>query len=100
MSEIQNEKTDEKNQEAFEKCRQLVEKCRAEVARRVVGQQQVVDGILTGLVTGGHILLEGVPGLAKTLAVKTFADISGLDFKRIQFTPDLLPADVTGTLIY
>ena len=100
MSEIQNEKTDDKNQEAFEKCRQLVEKCRAEVARRVVGQQQVVDGILTGLVTGGHILLEGVPGLAKTLAVKTFADISGLDFKRIQFTPDLLPADVTGTLIY
>ncbi|MCR4938629.1 MAG: MoxR family ATPase [Treponemataceae bacterium] len=86
--------------EAFEKCRTLIDECRAEISKRVVGQQQVVDGILMGLITGGHILLEGVPGLAKTLAVKTFSDITGLDFKRIQFTPDLLPADVTGTLIY
>ena len=52
------------------------------------------------MITGGHILLEGVPGLAKTLAVKTFAEISGLSFKRIQFTPDLLPADITGTMLY
>ena len=52
------------------------------------------------MITGGHVLLEGVPGLAKTLAVKTFAEISGLSFKRIQFTPDLLPADVTGTMLY
>jgi len=86
--------------EAFEKCRALIEECRTEISKRVVGQRQVIDGILMGLVTGGHILLEGVPGLAKTLAVKTFSDITGLDFKRIQFTPDLLPADVTGTLIY
>ena len=88
------------NNDAFEKCRALINECRAEISKRVVGQQQVVDGILMGLITGGHILLEGVPGLAKTLAVKTFSDISGLDFKRIQFTPDLLPADVTGTLLY
>ncbi|MCR4790679.1 MAG: MoxR family ATPase [Treponemataceae bacterium] len=80
--------------------RDIVEKCKNEVSKRIVGQNQVLDGILTAMVTGGHILLEGVPGLAKTLAVKTFADISGLDFKRIQFTPDLLPADVTGTLLY
>lgn len=88
------------NSEAFEKCRSLISECRSEIAKRLVGQEQVVDGILMGLVTGGHVLLEGVPGLAKTLAVKTFSDISGLDFKRIQFTPDLLPADVTGTLVY
>ncbi|OJF77151.1 MAG: ATPase [Treponema sp. CETP13] len=81
-------------------CKDIVEKCRNETAKRVVGQTNVVDGILTALICDGHVLLEGVPGLAKTLIVKTFADISGLSFKRIQFTPDLLPADVTGTLIY
>jgi len=78
----------------------LVSQIKAEAAKRIIGQEQVIDGILTALVCGGHILLEGGPGLAKTLAVKTFAEISGLDFKRIQFTPDLLPADVSGTLIY
>lgn len=85
---------------AFEECKRIIEACRKEAAKRVVGQQHVIDGILTAMLTGGHILLEGVPGLAKTLAVKTFAEISSLDFKRIQFTPDLLPADVSGTLIY
>lgn len=60
----------------------------------------MIDGLLTALIAGGHILLEGVPGLAKTLAVKSLADITGLHFKRIQFTPDLLPADLTGTLIW
>lgn len=81
-------------------CAEIIENCRKEAAKRIVGQKQIVDGILTALITGGHVLLEGVSGLAKTLAVKTIADISGLEFKRIQFTPDLLPADVTGTLIY
>ncbi|MCQ2982518.1 MAG: MoxR family ATPase [Treponemataceae bacterium] len=84
----------------FAYCTNILENCRKEAALRVIGQEEVIDGILIGLLTGGHVLLEGVPGLAKTLAVKTIADISGLDFKRIQFTPDLLPADVTGTLIY
>ncbi|GHV94657.1 ATPase AAA [Spirochaetia bacterium] len=60
----------------------------------------MIDGLLTALIAGGHILLEGVPGLAKTLAVKSLAEITGLAFKRIQFTPDLLPADLTGTLIW
>ena len=65
-----------------------------------MGQKDVVEGILVSLLVGGHVLLEGVPGLAKTLLIKTISDISGLSFKRIQFTPDLLPADVTGTLVY
>ncbi|HCC37044.1 MAG TPA: ATPase [Treponema sp.] len=78
----------------------LIETCRREMAKRIVGQGAMVDGLLSGLVAGGHILLEGVPGLAKTLAVKSLAEITGLHFKRIQFTPDLLPADLTGTLIW
>ena len=86
--------------EKYTEYKNLVAEVKNEAAKRIIGQSQVIDGILTALVCGGHILLEGVPGLAKTLAVKTFAEISGLDFKRIQFTPDLLPADVSGTLIY
>jgi MoxR-like ATPase len=78
----------------------LVDSCRRELARRIVGQREMIDGLLTALIAGGHILLEGVPGLAKTLAVKSLAEITGLSFKRIQFTPDLLPADLTGTLIW
>lgn len=84
----------------FDKCKQLVQVCRDEAAKRIVGQTELIDGILMAMIAGGHVLLEGVPGLAKTLAVKTFSNLSGLDFKRIQFTPDLLPADLTGTLIY
>lgn len=78
----------------------IIENCRAEAGKRLVGQENLIDDILTAFIAGGHVLLEGVPGLAKTLAIKTVAEILGLDFKRIQFTPDLLPADVTGTLIY
>lgn len=78
----------------------LIDACRAELAKRVVGQREMVDGLLTALIAGGHALLEGVPGLAKTLAVKTLAELTGLTFKRVQFTPDLLPADLTGTLIW
>ena len=66
----------------------------------IVGQERLVDRLLLALVTDGHILLEGVPGLAKTLSVNTLAKALGLDFKRISFTPDLLPADVVGTLVY
>jgi len=78
----------------------LIEACRTEMAKRIVGQREMIDGLLSALIAGGHILLEGVPGLAKTLAVKSLAQITGLEFKRIQFTPDLLPADLTGTLIW
>jgi MoxR-like ATPase len=71
-----------------------------EIARVIVGQEDVVDRLLVGLLTGGHVLMEGVPGLAKTLAIKTLASAVNAEFSRIQFTPDLLPADLTGTLIF
>src|SRR5438445_4684242 len=71
-----------------------------EVSRRIVGQDAMLERLLVGLLAGGHILLEGVPGLAKTLAVRTLAGCLHLSFQRIQFTPDLLPADVIGTQIY
>jgi MoxR-like ATPase len=72
----------------------------AEVGRRVVGQDVMLERLMVGLLTGGHILLEGVPGLAKTLAVRTLAEIISATFSRIQFTPDLLPADVLGTMVF
>jgi MoxR-like ATPase len=71
-----------------------------EIARVVVGQRYLVDGLLIGMLTNGHVLLEGVPGLAKTLTVKTLAAAIRTGFRRIQFTPDLLPADLIGTLVY
>ncbi len=73
---------------------------RREMGKVLVGQKYLVDGLLTGLLANGHVLLEGVPGLAKTLAVKTMASAMDCKFSRIQFTPDLLPADIVGTLIY
>ena len=72
----------------------------AATGKVIVGQRPMMEGLLLGLVTGGHILLEGVPGLAKTLAVRTLAAAVDTDFKRIQFTPDLLPADIVGTTVY
>ena len=78
----------------------LVKKIREEVGKVIVGQEKLIDRLILALVTDGHILLEGVPGLAKTLSVNTLAKALGLEFKRISFTPDLLPADVVGTLVY
>ncbi|HXJ21609.1 MAG TPA: AAA family ATPase [Polyangia bacterium] len=78
----------------------FVEKLNAEVAKVIVGQKAMIERILIGMLTGGHVLLEGVPGLAKTLTVKTLADTLAMKFQRIQFTPDLLPADIVGTTIY
>ncbi|QLH33263.1 MAG: MoxR family ATPase [Cyclobacteriaceae bacterium] len=79
---------------------QKVKQVYAEVAKVVVGQEYMVNRLLVGLFTNGHILLEGVPGLAKTLTISTVARVLHLDFARIQFTPDLLPADLVGTMIY
>lgn len=73
---------------------------KSEIGNFIVGQEKVVERILLGILCGGHMLLEGVPGLAKTTLVKTVADSIGLAFSRIQFTPDLLPADLIGTLVY
>jgi len=71
-----------------------------QVGRRIVGQNYMIERLLISILTGGHVLLEGVPGLAKTLAVRTLAETISTSFQRIQFTPDLLPADILGTQIY
>ncbi len=73
---------------------------RAEVAKAVVGQDSVVSGLLIALICEGHVLLEGVPGVAKTLLIRTLASALALEGKRLQFTPDLMPGDVTGSLVY
>src|ERR1700760_4514087 len=73
---------------------------REELGRVIVGQKHLLDRLLIALLTNGHVLLEGVPGLAKTLALKTLASCISLRFKRLQFTPDMLPADIVGTMIY
>src|SRR6201985_3142105 len=73
---------------------------REEVGRVIVGQRHLLDRLLIALLTNGHVLLEGVPGLAKTLALKTLANCIDVCFKRLQFTPDMLPADIVGTMIY
>ena len=93
-----------------EDIRQLTEKVREqnyfftllknEINKAIIGQEYMVDRLLIGLLGNGHVLLEGVPGLAKTLAIKTLADAVQGEFSRIQFTPDLLPADVVGTMMY
>jgi MoxR-like ATPase len=83
-------------EQAGEKLKQTFQ----EVSKRIVGQKEMLEGMMTGLLTEGHVLLEGVPGLAKTLAVKSLAEVLDAAFKRIQFTPDLLPADLMGTMIY
>jgi MoxR-like ATPase len=80
--------------------RQLADRISAELHKRVVGQDQMIHRLLIGLLTGGHVLLEGVPGLAKTLTVRSLSETIDATFERVQFTPDLLPADVTGTMIY
>jgi MoxR-like ATPase len=79
---------------------QFVDRMMKEISKVVVGQKDMVEGIMMGLLTGGHILLEGVPGLAKTLTIATVAKTISLDFQRIQFTPDLLPTDLIGTMIF
>ena len=79
---------------------QIIENIKTEISKVLVGQEKMVEGLLAGLLCRGHILLEGVPGLAKTTAVNALAKTLGLDFKRVQFTPDLLPSDIIGTEIY
>jgi len=86
--------------EAIKTHSSFIPKLKEAIGRVVVGQENLVDGLLTGLLANGHVLLEGVPGLAKTLSVKTLSAAVQAEFQRIQFTPDLLPADLLGTLIY
>jgi len=86
--------------EQIAKEKPIISMLRDEVAKVIVGQAYMVDRLLIALLADGHVLLEGVPGLAKTLAIKTLSEAINVEFSRVQFTPDLLPADVTGTLIY
>ncbi|MFP6580085.1 MAG: MoxR family ATPase [Myxococcota bacterium] len=84
----------------MEKGTEWADRVRAEVARAVVGQRAVVDRLLVAMLADGHVLLEGMPGLAKTLLVRSLARAMGVDFERVQFTPDLLPSDVIGTMVF
>ena len=85
--------------EQLEQLAAAAERLRAQVARRIVGQEEAVEGILAAILAGGHALLIGVPGLAKTMMVHTVAEALALSFQRVQFTPDLMPSDITGTEI-
>jgi MoxR-like ATPase len=91
--------TPEQAQQAADAFRKDFEAVREQVARVVVGQREIVEGVLTCLFCGGHVLLEGVPGIGKTLLVRTLSQALDLQFSRVQFTPDLMPADITGTTI-
>ena len=86
--------------EEIERESQSIFRLSNEINQKIIGQEKMVESLMVGLLANGHILLEGVPGLAKTLAIKTLSEAVSGSFSRIQFTPDLLPADVVGTLIY
>src|SRR6187200_2502541 len=91
---------DENTMDLREEAHAGLEEALQEVKRVIVGQDGMLERMVIALLAGGHVLLEGVPGLAKTLTVKTFAQVLGGTFRRIQFTPDLVPADLVGTRIY
>src|SRR5258707_5980871 len=82
---------------AVERCQKAYQRIRQELAKVIVGQNEVIEQVLVAMFARGHALLEGVPGLAKTLLISSLAESLSLSFKRIQFTPDLMPSDVTGT---
>ncbi|NNM67516.1 MAG: AAA family ATPase [Spirochaetales bacterium] len=96
----QNSSVDVNREVRLQEAVNLFQVTKKELGKRIVGQIPLLEGLIMAVVAGGHVLLEGVPGLAKTLAIKTLAQIMGLDFRRIQFTPDLLPADLIGTMVY
>ena len=88
----------EKEQQ-FIQAQNLIEKVKQEIGRFIVGQEEVVEQVLWSIFSGGHVLLEGLPGLGKTMLVRTISESLDLGFSRIQFTPDLMPADITGTML-
>src|SRR5206468_4016371 len=93
----QHDRKDMSTEQRIQSFRQTWHKLRAEIGKAMVGHQEIVDGTLTAILAGGHVLLEGVPGLGKTLLVRTLSEVLDLSFNRIQFTPDLMPADILGT---
>src|SRR5712671_3437674 len=84
----------------IERLREVLTQAQAETAKVIIGQHDVIEKALIAILTGNHVLIEGVPGVAKTLLVRTLAHVLGSDFARIQFTPDLMPADITGTNVF
>ena len=78
---------------------EVFNRVKSQVSKLIVGQEDVIDGVLTALMCGGHVLLEGVPGLGKTMLVKSLGEALNLKFSRIQFTPDMMPADIQGTMV-
>ena len=90
---------DEQLKHQLDEFRTDFHRLKSEIAKVIVGQQEILDDTLISLIAGGHVLLEGVPGLGKTLTVRTLADALHLEFHRIQFTPDLMPADLSGTQV-
>jgi len=97
--EAEEKKSASSPNERVERFREDVERVKAEVGKMIVGQEEILDGVLTCLLASGQALLEGVPGLGKTMLVRSLADALHLDFSRIQFTPDLMPADILGTTV-
>ncbi|NLW33502.1 MAG: AAA domain-containing protein, partial [Fibrobacter sp.] len=85
--------------EILEQFAQTVEKIKGELEKKIIGQQNIINDLIAGFLTGGHCLIIGVPGLAKTMLVQSLAKCLDLDFNRIQFTPDLMPSDITGSEI-
>ena len=97
---IQPEQPEDLLQQEIDQLNQRVRRIKREIGKAVVGQDSTIDLLLAGIFTGGHILLEGVPGIAKTLTAKLVANSLSVGFSRIQFTPDLMPTDVTGTSVF
>src|SRR5436309_1507220 len=89
-----------KTERDIERVKEVLTQARSETGKVIIGQQDVIDKALIAIFTGNHALIEGVPGVAKTLLVRTLAQVLGCDFARIQFTPDLMPADITGTNVF
>ena len=100
MTEDSTTTSSSRSTPAADAAREALDRVRVEVAKAVVGQDAAVSGLLVALVTGGHVLMEGVPGVAKTLLVRSLAAALSVDTKRVQFTPDLMPGDITGSMIY
>src|SRR6476619_3704506 len=89
-----------KTERSFDRIKEVLAEARTETGKVIIGQQEVIEKALVAIFTGNHALIEGVPGVAKTLLVRTLAQVLGTDFARIQFTPDLMPTDITGTNVF